>query len=79
MGLGGCVIGSYSTLANKEVCEEAARKNCGVCSRGDDIQTLCKHREDGGFQYFLRVVIPITRPQTGGEGGRFKDKQCLLF
>ena len=50
VSLGGRGIGDNLDLNNKGLREEAAGKNCGICSRETNIQTLYSHRADGGFQ-----------------------------
>ena len=52
-------------MVDKEVSEEAERKNHGVCMRETNIQTFYRRREYGGFYQVTKVVGPITWPRTG--------------
>ena len=74
MGIGGRDFGGNMALENKGVHEEVTGKNHGVCHREANIKTLCRRREDGGFQKVPKVVGPRTCPHTGGEVGRMKEK-----
>ena len=60
-------------MVDKEVSEEAERKNHGVCMRETNIQTFYRRREYGGFYQVTKVVGPITRTKIGGEEGRVKE------
>ena len=39
-----------------------------------NVQNMCRRREYGGVQCVLKVVVPRTRPHTGREVSRVKDK-----
>ena len=61
-------------MSNKGLSEEAEDNNCGVCHKDINVQNMCRRREYGGVQCVLKVVVPRTRPHTGREVGRVKDK-----
>ena len=52
MGVGLCVcrIGYHEAVADKGVCDEVIGENRGICSRETKIQTIYRHRVDGGVQ-----------------------------
>ena len=68
VGLGGCGAGGDRSLNDNGVCAEAAGKNCGVCHREANIQTVYRRREGGGIQKVPQMVGPIPWTHTGGEG-----------
>ena len=70
--LSGIHVGDHIDVTNNGVCEEVKSKNHGIFSRETNIRTFYRRREDGTVQLILKVMVPKTRPQLDGEGGRVK-------
>ena len=53
---------------------EATGKNCVVSHKGAYLKYVYRGVDDGGIKKITQLVLPRTRPHTGREGGRVKDK-----
>ena len=74
VGLSGRGAGGDRDLADEGVRAEASGNNCGVIYREENLRDVYRGGEDVGIKQVPQVVVPRTRPHTGGYGGRAKWK-----